>query len=347
MLSVYDLSKREEWDKIVRSFQKYDVYYLSGYTKAFQINGDGEPLLFYYQDEKCRGINVVMKRDIADDSRFKDKIKKNMYFDLVTPYGYGGWLIEGELENIEKLMEQYGKWCRKHNVVSEFVRFHPMLKNKEDVKEFYQVIDLGNTVAMDLESPEVIWSNLITQNRNKIRKAEKNGLKIYHSQNPEIYKIFREIYNETMDRDNAEDYYYFSDEFYESVLNDLKYQGTVFYAQTDEGEIVAASIIIGANGLLNYHLSGSKGEYRNLAPSNLMLYEIALWGSANGYRSFHMGGGVGSKEDNLYVFKKGFYRGEPKQFSIGKKIFNENSYKMLTEMRDNIQNPSFFPEYRG
>ena len=29
MLSVYDLSKREEWDKIVRSFQKYDVYYLS------------------------------------------------------------------------------------------------------------------------------------------------------------------------------------------------------------------------------------------------------------------------------------------------------------------------------
>ena len=81
-------------------------------------------------------------------------------------------------------------------------------------------------------------------------------------------------------------------------------EGNVWSAKA--GEIVAASIIIGANGYLNYHLSGSKGEFRNLAPSNLMLYEIALWGSANGYRSFHMGGGVGSKEDNLYVFKKGF-----------------------------------------
>lgn len=37
--------------------------WLSGYVKAFQIHGDGEPLLFHYEDERTRGMNVVMKRD--------------------------------------------------------------------------------------------------------------------------------------------------------------------------------------------------------------------------------------------------------------------------------------------
>lgn len=346
MFAVYDLTKGEEWDSIVRRFQEYDVYYLSGYTKGFQQNGDGEPLLFYYEDNGLRGINVVMKRDIADDIRFQDKIEKNRYFDLVTPYGYGGWLIEGE-GDVEPLIQAYEKWCRKNRVVSEFVRFHPMLNNQERVNGFYEVIGLGGTIAMDLSSPETIWGNFITQNRNKIRKAQKNGLKIYRSQSPEIYKIFKEIYEETMDKDNADDYYYFSDDFYKSILEDLKSQAQVFYAQTEEGNVVAATIVIGANGLLNYHLSGLRNDYLKMAPTNLMLYEVALWGFENGYKSFHMGGGVGSKEDSLYTFKKSFYRGEPKRFYIGKKILNPEIYNKLVELRDEINNPSFFPLYRG
>ena len=78
-----------------------------------------------------------------------------------------------------------------------------------------------------------------------------------------------------------------------------------------------------------------------------MLYEVALWGFENGYRSFHIGGGVGSKEDSLYAFKKTFYRGEPKRYHIGKKVINSDMYDYLTEMRKEIKNPSFFPKYRG
>lgn len=48
MMEVYSLDKSEEWDNVVRSFKEYDVYWLSGYVKAFKIHGDGEPILFYY-----------------------------------------------------------------------------------------------------------------------------------------------------------------------------------------------------------------------------------------------------------------------------------------------------------
>ena len=49
MLSTYTLEDSDTWDKIVKSFKDYDVYWLSGYVKAFKIHGDGEPLLFFYE----------------------------------------------------------------------------------------------------------------------------------------------------------------------------------------------------------------------------------------------------------------------------------------------------------
>lgn len=344
-LYTYTIEQAEEWDKVVRTFSQHDVYYLSGYVKAFQIHGDGVPLLFYYESNEIRGINVVMRRDIADDARFKEKIMRGVYFDFATPYGYGGWLIEGN-GNTEDLFLTYEQWCCDNNIVSEFVRFHPMLDNGSDSEEFYDVVLLGNTVAMDLSSLETIWSNFTSKNRNMIRKAIKSGVKIYHGNFPGIYAIFRGIYNQTMDVDEATPYYYFSEEFYESILNDLSREAMVFWAELDE-KVIALSIMIETNGFMNYHLSGSLKEYRQIAPTNLLLYEAALWGYTNGYRTLHLGGGLGSKEDNLYRFKSAFNRNEKYRFKIGKKVFNEETNSYLIRISQVENNNSFFPKYRG
>lgn len=44
------MTQRKEWDEVVRSFAEYDVYYLSGYVRAFEIHGDGVPQLLYYEE---------------------------------------------------------------------------------------------------------------------------------------------------------------------------------------------------------------------------------------------------------------------------------------------------------
>ena len=347
-LIVYTTEQAEEWDRIVCSFEDYDVYFMCGYVKAFKQHGDGEPMLFYYESKNSslRGINVVMKRDIANDERFRGKFAADKWFDFVTPYGYGGWLLEGEGDRLE-LFRAYDAWCRQHNIVSEFVRYHPVLENCSCSEGPYEVISLGNTISMDISSPGIIWKNLTSKNRNMIRKAIKSGIAIYNGRYPEIYEHFREIYNKTMDKDHAESYYYFAQGFYKSILMDLPQNAQVFYSEL-KGKIVAASIILAANGRLSYHLSGSLREYQNLAPTNLLLYEAALWGSANGCRTFHLGGGVGSSEDSLYNFKKAFYRGTPCRFCIGKKIFMDDEYGILSEIREEpVKNSAFFPEYRA
>lgn len=344
MISVYTLEQSKEWDSVVQSFKKYDVYWLSGYVKAFQIHGDGEPLLFFFNDGDTRGINVVMKRDVAKDEHFRGVAEEGRYFDFATPYGYGGWIIEGE--DTGKLFEAYTSWIDQNEIISEFVRFHPMILNHEACRNFYEIVQLGEVVHMDLSSPEVIWDNIISKNRNMIRKAEKNDIRVYSGRFPEIYRRFRDIYNGTMDKDNAEAYYYFNEEFYDSVLDDLPQNAQVFFAEKDS-VVIAASIMLAANGYMNYHLSGSLKEYSSLAPTNLLLYKAALWGCANGCRTLYLGGGVGSGEDGLFKFKRAFYKGNLSHFYIGKRIYNRVKYDELLKMRSSIENQGYFPKYRG
>lgn len=343
-ITVYTLDRAEEWDVAVRSFREYDVYWLSGYVKAFRLHGDGEPLLFHYESPETRGINVVMKRDVSKDKHFAGKLPEGCYFDFATPYGYGGWIIEGT--NTDGLFEEYRRWLEKNGIISEFVRFHPMVGNHTACYSFYEVIQLGEVVHMDLSSPGAIWENIISKNRNMIRKAAKNDIRIFNGRYPEIFKTFRVIYNGTMDKDNADPYYYFDESFYESILNDLPQNAQVFYAVKD-GQVIAASIMLAANGRMNYHLSGSLREFSSLAPTNLLLYEAALWGCANGCKTLYLGGGVGSGEDSLFKFKRAFYKGELNHFFIGKKIYDQGKYDELTGLRAEIENPGYFPKYRG
>ena len=345
MITTIGPDRAEQWDSIVRSFRDYDTYWLSGYVRGFQIHGDGEPLLICYDDGKTRGINVVMKRDAAKAPAFAGKIPEGKYFDFSTPYGYGGWLTEGgETEN---LFRAYEAWLRENGIISEFVRFHPMIRNHEQSAGFYETVRLGEVVHMDLSSPETIWANLSSKNRNMIRKAEKNGITIRRGRDPEIYEAFRLMYNATMEQDEAEAYYFFGKAFYDSIREDLAENAQVFYAEKD-GQPIAASIMLAANGRMNYHLSGSVKEFRSLAPTNLLLYQAALWGCENGCRTLYLGGGVGSGEDSLYKFKRAFYRGEDlNRFYIGKKILDPVQYDYLTGLRTDIRNAGYFPKYRG
>ena len=342
MIKIIHISQKKEWDGLVCSFPYYDVYYLSGYVKAFEINGDGIPELLYYETEELRAIYVYMKRRIA-----------NGIYDAVTPYGYGGVLFDGDLsfQNLETFREMFEEQMQASQIVCNFVRFHPVLANAIPMKGISRVVDLGKTIALDLSSSEIIWQNIHSKNRNMIRKAEKNGIEILHGKGMELMDLFMEIYNATMDKDKADEYYFFKRPFYESIDRDLHDNYEMFYA-IYEGKIISMSIMIFANGRLNYHLSGSVMEYRNLAPSNLLLYKAALWGCEHGMKTFHLGGGVGSGEDNLFKFKAAFNRNSDYRFSIGQQIFDYKQYRRLVELRRFFDpaftgDSGFFPLYRS
>lgn len=347
---IIDKNDIKTWNEVIKGFSEFDVYYLYEYAKAFEIHGDGEPILIYYQENTFKATKVVMKRKIP----YSDLSNNNeTIYDVVTPYGYGGFLIEGYFtsENLKNFYSKYSDFLSLNNIIAEFTRFHPIIGNEKYLTDNYPCVELGRTVSIQLNSEKEIWDNFTSKNRNMIRKAQKSGVSIKHGLTKQLFDKFMDMYNRTMDNDSASKYYYFSNKFYDSILNDLRENAEIFYAVFNN-EIIAMSIMIFANKTMHYHLSGSLKEYRHLAPSNFLLYEAAIWGLNMGYTTFHLGGGLGSAEDNLFKFKASFNKSFTHKFTIGKYIYDQKYYDLL--VNDRKQNDptfneksSFFPLYRS
>lgn len=341
MIELVSINNTSKWDSIVKSFKNYDVYYLSGYVLPFYNNGDGDPYLLYYYHENTRAIYVFIKRKI-----------NNTLYDCTTPYGYGGLLFEGDIneKSLSIFRAEYYELMNNNNIVSNFVRYNPILANYDIISPILPTYNIGETVAIDLSSCEIIWKNFTSKNRNMIRKAERNGVTIHYGKDSFLMSEFKKIYAETMIRDNAKSYYFFSDNFYNSIKEFLDENYLFFYAKYNS-IIISISLIIFANKKMHYHLSGSLFEYRNLAPTNLLLYQTALWGNKHGFKIFHLGGGLGSCNDNLFKFKKAFNKNHNYSFYIGREIFDENLYDKLVNQQkksdsDFDTQTTFFPKYR-
>jgi len=93
--------------------------------------------------------------------------------------------------------------------------------------------------------------------------------------------------------------------FYDSIRIDLKDNALIFYSYIGN-EIIAATIVLFCNGQMHAHLGGTKEQFLPYSPDTLLTYRAALWGHENGYRTLHLGGGVGGREDSLFRFKSGF-----------------------------------------
>ena len=82
-------------------------------------------------------------------------------------------------------------------------------------------------------------------------------------------------------------------------------------------------------GYFHYHFAGSKKEFLNLSPNNLLLWEGIKLGRNLGCKRMHLGGGrEDSEDDNLLRFK-GRYSSERNDFYIGKRIHNKEVYDRL------------------
>jgi len=351
-IKMISIEESDIWDDTVRSFKNHDIYYFSGYVKAFMLHGDGKPHLIYYNNGRLKGINVVMLRALWECNELCGVLKPRECYDIATPYGYGGFLLEGNTsdEEIRLLDNEYVRLCREKKIVSEFVRFHPVLENQKKLDQMYEIMDKGKTIGLALDSESLIWDNIESKKRNRIRKARTNGIQVYWGLSEKLMGYFIEMYNKTMDKDNADPYYYFKKEFYDSILNDCRYNSLMFYSVYQD-KIVAMSIVLFVNKKMHCHLMTSLREYQDLEPVSLMVHEMAVWGCKNGMKTLHMGGGLGGGEDSLYRFKSSFNRNSNYTFYIGKKIFDQECYQRCMDIRTcNGQRElktSFFPEYRG
>ena len=120
--------QREKWRGICNSFEKIDIFYYPEYLRLFELHGDGKPYLFvYYESKDDVVIYPFLKRSLREIHQFHN-LPKNL-FDITSPYGYGGYLRKNNNINMEQFYVYFCNYCKENNIVSEFIRFNPILNN--------------------------------------------------------------------------------------------------------------------------------------------------------------------------------------------------------------------------
>lgn len=350
MIKIIDIEHIDEWNNLVKSFPNWDIYYMNEYATSLMLHGDGTPYLLYWEYESKKICYVLMVEDIAQSRLFANNLKLNTYFDATVPYGYGGPLVNKKLSSadIRLFAQELKELLTERNIVSQFLRFHPLMGFQEDFHSIFEAVSFKDTVFIDTMNLDSIWSNMDSSNRNMIRKAIKLGITIEHDKGENI-DSFIDIYNSTMDGHDADEYYYFDSNYYTFLTEKMSNNMEIFYSYLGD-KIIGASIVFYNGKYMHYHLSGSYREYRQYASTNLLLYEAAKWANQLGIEKFHLGGGL-TKDDSLFKFKKKFNKQGIVPFYVGRMICDKDKYNELLEMRakaDNSfdKNNNFLIQYR-
>lgn len=321
-----------------------DIYFEPDYARLYETETIKS---VEYRFECQYGVvtNLFMQRPI--DILLDDGVQ---YFDIITPYGYGGPVIHNATDKeklISLFMHDFQHYTEQHHIVSEFVRFHPIVGNGVDFKNSYNSIYDRKTVGTNLTYEDVIATEFSKHKRKEIRRILKNPDIHYEiDEHPETLDDFIEIYYSTMDRDKADDYYYFGKDYFQNMLAWFPNHITTCKVYL-KNVVIAMSVYFRYGKFLHAHLSGTITQYLEFSPAYILKYAIALYGHEKGYEIIHYGGGTSRSLDNsLYRFKKDFGKNTDFDFYIAKKVWDIMVYRKLCESINANMKSDFFPAYR-
>ena len=201
-------------------------------------------------------------------------------------------------------------------------------------------------VYVDLQTDyEEIKKQYSSSLKRNIKKAKRFGLK-YKIQNINSKSIekFINLYNMTMQKNGAIDFYYFKKEYFENLfkLKDIELHSVIY-----NNKIINMIITFKNNNILYYHLGGTNSNYYSLNP-NPFIFDCIIQNNYKKVKYLYLGGGTTSnKDDSLLQFKQKFSK-LTKPFYISGKIYNKklyNKYISLWEEQSN-KDVKYFLKYR-
>ena len=350
VLNSADPVQKRKWIEIWDSWEGHEVYAHPNYANLYRKDSE-ESIAIYFKTKAGGILFPLLKRNLSLEEwvTFKDS-----FYDVVSPYGYGGAFCWGDGFYFQtKFWEQYQQWCQQNKVISTFVRLSLF---SEQVLMPLGGIDspYGNIVrSLDLEVEEIL-SDYKHAVRKNIKRAIKSGLSFKVDNDGSLLDSFLNIYYSTMDRVDASLGYYFTKDFFESMIASL-HKSFVFFHVLHENIVIASELVLVSDDNIYSFLGGTDPEYNNLRPNNFLKHEIIKWGREQGKKNFVLGGGY-RKDDGIFKYKQQMAPSGELPFYTFKSIHCDKTYDQLILMREDWElsqarewqaEEGFFPGYRS
>jgi len=122
------------WKKILVENNIHNILYFPEYLLLWELNGDGIAKNFFYKCDYGIVLYPFLIRKINELKFFQQMKITEIFYDITSPYGYGGPLVRSYGKSDKNLLvngfiKEFSLFCEKNNIVSEFIRFHPLMEN--------------------------------------------------------------------------------------------------------------------------------------------------------------------------------------------------------------------------
>jgi CelD/BcsL family acetyltransferase involved in cellulose biosynthesis len=327
----------DQWQQLLEGVGIDDTYLSSGWVQAsayLEPHADNaRPVLLHQSGPGGDVVCALLLREAGGGWR-----------DVVSPYGYGGPVAVGDAPPVDAFHAHFAAWARDNSVVSAFYRFHPLFANERLAAPEVEVVELAGTVAWRLHAERDLMADMHSRHRRSCRRAEREGVSVTVEPCPDSLDDFVALYETTMRRQQASDFYFFPDDYWRAFAQRELNAAVVMVNARRDGELVASLMCMVAGRDMHYHLGASADAARDIGASPLCFLTAAHWAQRQGITRFHLGGGVGGGVDDLHGFKHRFDPdSELLPFHIGKQVLDPVGYRELAGTSDTS---GFFPAYR-
>ena len=341
------ITDREEWNRYMKLIGHFDFYYTYYYHILSKEDNERQVLIAYRETDTLIALPLLLR-----------SIEGTSYSDATSVYGYAGPLCKtnGETANAfdnQNFKNQLQLFLSENKIVSIFSRLHPYIDYQENIlKNIGYITSPGNVVNIDITLP----IDLQRQQYNKRLKTYVNKARrvytIVEANNERQIEGFIEMYYENMRRLDATEYYFFDKRyFYQLMISSFFKVELMLCSNTATGELIGGAMFVKTGNIVQYHLSGCKEEYLHLNPIKLLIDEMRLRATEEGFTYFNLGGGLGVNEDSLFRFKASFSK-DYRPAKFWKYIVNPQVYDdLVNQFKEDctdtkIEENDFFPAYR-
>lgn len=345
-------TERHLWRAVFEELpvDRRDVYFEPEYVQAYADSADVEACCAVCKLGTALLLYPFLKSRIGRDGEPPNVLA---LMDIQSPYGYGGPVVNpaGEAPQfLQQAWSRFSEWCAAERIVSEFVRFHPLLENVRWSPQAMRTFKDRVTVPIMLESYEgtLRGSSYYRTHRQMLNKAERLGFSFHVLTGRSELSWFVPLYQETQEFLQAGSETSFGMKYFETLTEGLGERAWLGVVK-QSGAITAAALVLESPVYLHSHLMGYRRNMPTAGMTNVLYHGIALEGASRGKAVLHMGGGrTACEQDSLLRFKESLSPARA-DFWLGTICHNHTQYEELGrewERKNGPRPKNYFQFYR-